>query len=305
MSVAPAALPELTAEVIEETGMIAVTGASGGIGGRVARSLAADGVQQRLIVRDPQRAPALADVEVAQASYDDAEAMRTAFAGADTLFLVSASEDRNRVALHTNAVDAAVAAGVGRIVYLSFLNAAPDATFTFARDHHATEEHIKSTGLAFTFLRDSLYADYIPFMAGADGVIRGPAGDGAVAVVSRDDIADVATAVLTSDAHDGATYDITGPESLTFNDMAQHLSDVTGRSVTYVAETMDEARASRASYGAPDWEVEGWITSYAAVASGELDVVSDTVARLAGHQPQSLLEYLRAHPEDCRHLVAS
>ena len=68
---------------------------------------------------------------------------------------------------------------------------------------------------------------------------------------------------------------------------------------------MEEARASRAEYGAPAWEVEGWITTYTAVASGELAVVSDVVEQLAGHAPQSLEGYLRAHPEDYRHLVSS
>jgi NAD(P)H dehydrogenase (quinone) len=283
--------------------LIATTGASGAIGGRVAQRLAEVGVAQRLIVRDASRAPDLAGGKAAVAGYDDVGALHSALSGTDTLFFVSAHEHVDRTALHRGVVDAAAAAGVQRIVYLSLLSAAADATFTYARDHYFTEEHIRDTGLRFTFLRDSLYADYIPFMCGDDGVIRGPAGDGAVAVVARDDIADVATAVLTSDGHDGQTYDITGPEALTFEQMAAQLSAVTGRDITYVAETMEEARASRASYGAPEWEVEGWITSYAAVASGEFDVVSDTVERVAGHPPMTLIEYLRAHPEDYERLL--
>ena len=102
-----------------------------------------------------------------------------------------------------------------RLVYLSFLNAAPDATFTLARDHWATEEHIRATGLAWTFLRMNLYMDFIPRMVGEDGVIRGPAGDGRVSAILRDDVAAAAAAVLTSDGHDGATYDLTGPSSFT------------------------------------------------------------------------------------------
>jgi uncharacterized protein YbjT (DUF2867 family) len=127
--------------------VIAVTGAAGALGGRVAAGLAAAGVEQRLVVRDPSRAPSLDGVDVAGgAEYADGEAMRRAFDGADTVLLVSAGEDIDRVSLHRNAVDAAVAAGVERIVYTSFAAAAPDTAFTFGRDHFHTEEHIKATG---------------------------------------------------------------------------------------------------------------------------------------------------------------
>jgi NAD(P)H dehydrogenase (quinone) len=281
-----------------DTAPIAVTGATGGLGGRVAARLAGLGVPQRLLVRDPARAPELPGAEVVRASYDDADAVRAALDGVETLFLVSASEARDRVGQHRTAVDAAVAAGVQRIVYVSFLGAAPDATFTFARDHWATEEHIRATGLRHTFLRDSMYMDFVPSMVSEGGVIAGPAGDGRVAFVARDDIADVAVAVLTDDGagHDGVTYDVTGPEALTMADAAAALAQAQGRPVTYRAETMAEARASRAGYGAPDWEVEGWITSYAAIATGELSAVSDTVARVAGHRPISLRELLRRSP---------
>jgi NAD(P)H dehydrogenase (quinone) len=282
---------------------LAITGATGGLGGRVARRLAERGVAQRLIVRDPAKAPALPGAEVAQASYGDGEAVRRALDGVDTLLLVSGSEALDRVRLHSDTVDAAVAAGVQRIVYTSFLACSPDATFTFARDHWHTEEHLRQTGLRHTFLRDSLYLDYMPVFAGGDGVIRGPAGDGRVAAVARDDIADVAVAVLLEDGHDGRTYDLTGPRAFTLQEAAEELSRASGRTVTYHAETMEEAYASRAGYGAPDWEVTGWVTTYAAIATGELDVVSDAVATVAGHPPMDLAEFLRRNPDSLRHLV--
>jgi NAD(P)H dehydrogenase (quinone) len=281
---------------------LAVTGATGGLGGRVARRLADRGVAQRLVVRDPARAPELPGADVAQASYGDGEAVRRAVDGADTLLLVSGSEALDRVRLHSDTVDAAVAAGVQRIVYTSFLACSPEATFTFARDHWHTEEHIRGTGVRHTFLRDSLYLDYMPFFAG-DGVIRGPAGDGRVAAVARDDIADAAVAVLLGDGHDGRTYDLTGPRAFTLQEAAEELSRASGRTVTYHAETMEEAYASRAGYGAPHWEVTGWVTTYAAIATGELDVVSDHVATLAGHPPMDLAEFLRRNPGSLQHLV--
>jgi NAD(P)H dehydrogenase (quinone) len=282
---------------------VAVTGVTGGLGGRVARRLADGGVAQRLVVRDPARAPELPGAEVVRAAYGDGEAMRRALDGVDTLLLVSASEAVDRVRLHTGAVDAAVAAGVQRIVYTSFLACSPDATFTFARDHWHTEEHLRASGVRHTFLRDSLYLDVFPLFAGGDGVIRGPAGDGRVAAVARDDIADVAVAVLLGDDHDGRTYDLTGPAAFTLQQAAEELSRASGRAVTYHAETLDEAYASRAGYGAPHWEVTGWVTTYVAVAAGELDLVSDAVATVAGHPPMDLAEFLRRNPDTYRHLV--
>jgi NAD(P)H dehydrogenase (quinone) len=273
--------------------MIAVTGSTGEIGGRVARRLAEAGLHQRLLVREVVRAPRLTGaVPAAVPSYADREAMTAALRGVETLFLVSARESADRVQQHFTAIDAAVDGGVERIVYTSFLAAAPDATFTFARDHFHTEQYIRATGLRFTFLRSSLYADFVPLLPGTDGVIRGPAGDGRVAVVVRDDIADVAAAVIAGGDHDGETYDVTGPEAITLAEAAAALGRATGRSISYEQETLEEAHASRASYGAADWEVEGWVTSYAAIATGEMDVVSDTVQRVAGHAPTSLATYL-------------
>jgi NAD(P)H dehydrogenase (quinone) len=284
--------------------VIAVTGATGGLGGRVARRLADRGVGQRLVVRDPGRAPELAGAEVATGSYDDPASLRRAFEGARALLMVSASEDPDRLRLHANVVDAAVGAGVERVVYTSFFGAAPDCTFTFGRDHWHTEELIRASGLRHTFLRDNLYLDFLPLLVGADGVIRGPAGDGRVAAVTRDDIADVAAAVLLGgDRHAGRTYDMTGPEALTMAEVAEDLTRAAGRTVTYHAETLEEAYASRAHYGAPDWEVAGWVTTYAAIANGELEAVSGDVAAVAGHPPTSLAEFLRDNPDSYARLA--
>ncbi|MFI6521803.1 NAD(P)H-binding protein [Spirillospora sp. NPDC050679] len=283
--------------------VIAVAGAGGQVGGRVARRLADAGASQRLLSRHPDRLPELPGAVAAPAaSYDDADAMRAAVGDARTLFLVSAGEAPDRVREHITAVDAAVAAGVERIVYLSFLGAAPDATFTFARDHWHTEQHIRSTGVRHTFLRDSFYQAALAGMAGADGVLRGPGGDGKVSAVSHDDIADVVAAVLLSDEHDGAAYDVTGPEAFTLDQAAEELSRAAGRPVSYVAETRDEAYASRAQYNAPAWELAGWVTSYEAIATGEMSTVSDTVPRLTGHPAQSFAEFLERNPDSYRHL---
>ncbi|TDU87453.1 uncharacterized protein YbjT (DUF2867 family) [Kribbella voronezhensis] len=283
---------EAGAELPSTSGLIAVTGATGQVGSRVARRLAAAGAALRLVVRDPARAPELAGAQVAQASYGDTAALLNALDGVQTLFLVSASESADRVSLHKATIDAAVAAGVRRIVYTSFVGAAPNATFTFARDHWHTEQHLLATGVDYTFLRDNMYLDFIPGFAGEDGVIRGPAGDGRVAAVLREDVADVAAKVLLEPAHSGQTYDLTGPAAFTLAEAAAMMSEAWGRPIRYEAETLDEAYRSRESFGAPPWEVAGWVTSYAAIASGELSEVSSAVEDITGHPPTGLAEYL-------------
>jgi NAD(P)H dehydrogenase (quinone) len=215
-------------------GLIATTGVTGGLGGRVARRLAERGIGLRLVARDLGRAPKA----------------------------------------------------------------------TFGRDHWHTEQRIKASGLRHTFLRDNLYIDFLPLMVGADGVLRGPAGDGRVAAVARDDIADVAVAVLleAGDGHDGRTYDVAGPTALTMAEVAEELSRAAGRPIAYHAETVEEAYASRASYGAPDWQVDGWVTTYVAIANGDLEAVSGDVAAVAGHPPMSLAEFLARNPDSLQHL---
>jgi NAD(P)H dehydrogenase (quinone) len=195
---------------------------------------------------------------------------------------------------HRAFIDAAVDAGVEHLVYTSFYGAAPDATFTLARDHWATEEYIRASGVGFTFLRDNLYADFLAYMVGDDGVIRGPAGEGRVSAVAQNDIAEVAVAVLRMpDAHAGQTYDLTGPEALSLAEIAATIAAQTGREVSYLAETVEEAYASRAHYGAPEWQVDAWVSTYTAIAAGEMSGVSDAIARVTGHPATSLAELLQ------------
>ena len=315
--------------------MLAITGAAGQVGGRVARRLADLGVEQRLIVRDPSLIPPLPGAQVVGASsYGHAAEMGRALKGIKTLFLVSARDKMgvthntaldngattayNREQQQISAVDAAAAVGVQHIIYLSFLNAAPDSTFVLARDHYHTEAHIRSLGLDFTFLRMSLYADNVPVNISADGVFRAPAGEGRAAWVTRDDLADVAVAVMTGQGHAGRTYNVTGPEALTMDETAQHLASATGCPIRYERMLPQQARATRASSGldrfeaerraatgsgVTDYEVEVWVTHFAQIATGELDLVSDTVPRLTGRPAQSFAEYLQHHPERYQHLL--
>src|SRR5438128_1465056 len=130
---------------------IGVTGSTGQLGGRVATRLATLGLAQRLLVRDLARAPQLPGAEIIRASYEDGPSMREALSGMQVLFLVS-GYGLDRLEQHYSAIDAAVAAGVERIVYTSFLSAAPLATFTHAREHYLTEQRIRESGCRYTFL---------------------------------------------------------------------------------------------------------------------------------------------------------
>ena len=147
--------------------------------------------------------------------------------------------------------------------------------------------------MAWTFLRDNLYLEFMDQMVGPDGVIRGPAGDGRAAVVSHDDIARAAVAVLSDPvAHVGRTYDLTGPEALSFAEMATVIREVTGRDVSFHDETIEEAYASRRAWDAPQWQYDAWVSTYTAIAAGEVEAVSDDVRRITGRAPIGLREML-------------
>lgn len=275
--------------------VLGITGSTGALGRLVARALSERGLEQRLLVRDPARAPELPGASVARTSYADPELARASLEGVTTLFMVSGAEAEDRLAQHRTFLDAAADAGVEHVVYTSFLGAAADCTFTLGRDHWATEEHVRARGLAHTFLRDSFYLDFLPELVGEDGVIRGPAGDGRVAAVTRADIARSAVAVLTDPAaHRDRTYDLTGPEALSFAEVAALLTAHTGRTVTYHDESVEEAYASRLRWPAPPWQYDAWVSTYTAIAAGELATVTDHVERLTGRPPTGLAAYLSA-----------
>lgn len=272
---------------------LAVTGSTGVVGGHVARLLADRGTAQRLLARTPSAAPQLAGAVALPFAYRDDEPTARALAGVRVLFMVSGAESEDRLAQHRAFVDAAARAGVEHIVYTSFVAAAPDAVFTLARDHFATEQHIRESGMSWTFLRDNFYADFMPMLVGEDGVIRGPAGDGRAAIVARADVARVAAAVLADPSvHAGRTYGLTGPEALDFTEIAAIVGARQGREVRFHDETLEEAYESRRVWNAPDWQVDAWVSTYTSIASGAMAEVSGDVEAVTGRPPLSLVDLL-------------
>ena len=276
---------------------LALTGVTGALGGRVSALLGEAGTPARLLARDPGRvAPVEGGIPVRFTGYADRDSCLAALHGIEVLLMVSGSESADRLDQHRAFVDAAAEAGVRHVVYTSFVGASPTCTFTLGRDHSATEEHLRASGMTTTFLRDNFYLDVLPLFAGEEGVLRGPAGDGRVAAVAREDVARVAAAVLADPAeHAGTTYDLTGPEALTLAEAAVVIGEHQGRAVRFEDETLQEAYASRrASWEAPEWMYDAWVSTYTAIAAGELAEVTDDVERLTGRPPMDLAAVLAA-----------
>ena len=147
--------------------------------------------------------------------------------------------------------------------------------------------------MAWTFVRNNLYLDFFLFLAGEDDVLRGPAGEGRVAAVAQDDIAAALVGILEDPtAHVSQTYSLTGPAALTLHEAAEVMSERLGKAFRFQDETIEEAYASRASYGAPSWQVDAWVSTYSAIRNSELAGVTEHVERLTGRAPMSLSELL-------------
>jgi uncharacterized protein YbjT (DUF2867 family) len=149
----------------------------------------------------------------------------------------------------------------------------------------------------------NLYLDFLPEMVTGAGAIEGPADDGRTAFVTRDDVAGVCAALLAEGGHDGETHDVTGPEAITLADAAARMSAAAGKPIEFRDQTLDEAYASRARYGAPDWQVEAWVSTYLAIAAGDVADVTDTVARFTGRPATDLDAFLAAHPDALAHVT--
>jgi len=264
---------------------IAVTGATGALGSRVAARLAEHGAHQLVLGHHLAQLPELPGAEPrGDAVYDDEEAMQAALAGADTLVLVSSRPTGRRLEEHAAAVEAGRAVGVQRVIFVSLVGAAPTATYRNARDHWLTEQYLAGCGLRYTVVRAGIYASTLTRLADDSLVIRGPGGDGRTAFTTHRDIAAV-IATLAEDAgndHDGAVLQATGPESLTLAETAARLATSTGRRFRYQDESVEDAFIWRWQQGMSGTQIESWISWYLAIAAGELDFVSADVQRITG-----------------------
>lgn len=278
-----------------------ITGATGQLGRLTIDSLLARGTDPQTIVagaRDLSKAADLADrgIRVVALDYDDAASVSAALDGVDSVLLISGSEVGRRTSQHKAVIDAAKAAGVGKLVYTS----APKATtsdLVLAPEHKATEELIVASGVPAVILRNNWYTEnYVGSAAQAaeSGVLAASVGDGKVASASRQDFADAAAVVLLEDGHIGEVYELAGDVAWDFSELAAAVAEVVGRPVEYTALSTEEHAAQLAEAGLDEGTI-GFVTALdAGIRGGALAETDGTLARLIGRPTTPLADGLRA-----------
>ncbi|MBN9240521.1 MAG: NAD(P)-dependent oxidoreductase [Micrococcales bacterium 70-64] len=280
---------------------IVVTGATGHLGRLIIDALLRDGTPSSDIValgRSAQKLEALAPlgVRTAVADYTDRASLDAALAGADTVMLVSGSEVGQRFAQHAAVIDAAKAAGVGRIVYTS-APAATTSPLILAPEHKATEEYLAASGIPATILRNGWYTEnYVGTaqQAIASGTLASSAGEGRVSSASRKDYADAAAAVLVDDAHAGQTYELSGDTAWDFAELASTVADISGKPVTLVALTPEEHTAALAAAGLDEGTAGFVVALDGNIRDGLLGHTPGDLSRLIGRPTTPLRDGLAA-----------
>lgn len=279
--------------------MIIVTGATGALNGATVDHLLDRMPAHEIVVavRDPAKAQRFADrgVAVRRGDYGDPDSLPSAFAGADQLLLVSSSDPgADAVSLHRAAIDAAVTAGVGRILYTSHQGASLDTPFGPGRDHAATEALLAQSGIAWTSLRNGFYAHSLNWLMGPwreSGVITVPA-DGPVSWTAREDAAEAAAIILASGgAYDGPVT-ITASAAPTFADVAAIASELTGRTIELTVLDQDEWLSAQVAAGQQEFMARFTLGMYQAAHDGFFAGTDPLLATLLGREPQTVPDLL-------------
>lgn len=288
-------------------GKIIVSGASGQFGHAAASQLLDMGEEVIALSRSTAKLADLAarGAEVRAADFDSPDGLVEAMQGGDKLLLISTTLVGQRARQHANAVNAAKEAGVSHVVYTSLLGARkPGNPSVEGFDHIATEEMLEQSGVAYTFLRNSLYAEAVATAMAIPALTSGSkpenAGRGRVPIVSRDDCIAMAVGVLTQEGHENKAYDVTGPELWALPDAMALVSEMAGKPIA-VQDVDDEGMFAyfdalgavrRAEDLTPDtpvpWASEGMVTFGKSIREGYMDVESDDVERITGKKPRTL-----------------
>ena len=272
---------------------IAVTGSTGQLGRIVIEKLKSKIPAAEIVAlaRDPAKADDLG-VAARAADYDKPDTLDAALADVDTLLLISANEVGKRTPQHRNVIDAAKRANVGRIVYTSLLRA-DSSSLSLAAEHRETEALLKASGIPYTILRNGWYTEnYLGSVAGAlaTGTLAGAAGDGRISSASRADYAEAAVAVLTSEGHEGKTYELAGDDAWTLSDLAAEISRKSGKQIPYLNLTTEAYAVALAGSGLPALladMIAGWDAS---AAEGALFEDGRELSRLIGRPTTSLAD---------------
>jgi uncharacterized protein YbjT (DUF2867 family) len=279
--------------------MIFITGATGRVGGAILKQLAIHGTPVRALLRDPEKAAAVADLggEPVIADLAQARSLEVALDGVSAALLVSPL-DPHQVELQNNFIDAAKRVGQVHVVKISGLGTALDSPVRSGRWHAQTEKYLEDSGLPYTHLRPLFFMQNILRFAPtirATGEFTGALSQGKVAMVDVTDIAAIAAAVLTTPGHAGKAYTLTGPEALSYEEVAERLSNWLGRRVIYKDIPLKVMRQRLLASGMPEWHVDIQIEFSTALSSGQASTVSDTVEAVTGSAPRTLSQFIREH----------
>lgn len=280
------------------TPTILITGATGNIGTQLTKQLAARKVPFRVMVRSIKDAETFSEMEGAEAiigDFNDVETIAAALQGIERAFLLTNSSEQAE-AQQKAFVDEAARAEVKQIVKLSQWAADENSPVRFLRYHAAVEDKIKNSGIAYTFLRPNLFMQgllgFRDSIAG-QGKFFAAIGDAKISVVDVRDIAAVAGAALTEDGHTGKIYNLTGPEALTHQAIAEKLSHALDCPIQFVDVPPEAMRESLRKVGFPVWQLNGLIEDYAHYARGEAASVESGIEDATGKQPHSFAEFAR------------
>ena len=276
---------------------IVVTGATGTIGRRVVEGLIAQKTPVIALLRNASKGAPLEAIgaRIAIGSFDDQASLVKAFTGADTLVLITASNARADEQT-MSAIAAAKTANVRKIVRISALKADPNGPTDNTRQHGRTEAALKASGLEYVILRPHLFLQNLlgslPTILGEGKVYFG-VGDGRMGMVDTRDVSDAAVVAATTDMHDGATLELTGPASIDYHAVASAIGRGLGREVSYVAVPPAAAGEAMRRFGADEWTV-GVVRDYCtAYSSGWGDFTTDHVERITDRAPRSVDDFVR------------
>ncbi len=283
---------------------ILITGASGQLGKSVIKHLLnkVEAKNLAVLVRNEEKASDLKPlgIDVRIGDYTNYESLLAAFKGIDKLYFISGSDFEGRSKQHENVVKAAKEVGVKHVVYTSFMrkdeSSASPISFVVA-DHIETEIWLQESGMNYTFLRHNLYMDMLPLFMGENvlktGLIYQPAGNGKVAFTLREDMAEVASHILTSKGHENKTYDITSDKAYSYNDIASILTDITGKTIAYSSPSVEEFNKTMTEAGVPEMYISLFAGFAQAMEQGELDHCNSVMEQLIGRKATSMADYLR------------
>jgi uncharacterized protein YbjT (DUF2867 family) len=280
-------------------GIVLVTGATGNVGSSVVRELSQQGEPVRAFVRDPARGrERLGEhVELAVGDLSDPGSVRRAMDGVDRVFL-SSGDGPHKVEQETGVIDAAGEAGVRRIVKASTVGAEAGSPLPGFDWNGRIEDHLLGSGIPATILRSTFYMTNL--LASAEpvrsqGKLFAPANGGRIAMIDPADTGAVGAAVLASEGHEGATHVLSGPEAITYYEMAEALSAVAGRPVEFVDVPEEVARDGLLQADMPDWLVQHLTGAFRIIRESGLEETTDVVRVLTGHEPHSFVDFTHMH----------